>query len=284
MGTFGKTIKKRIDDEVFELYRNGIMHGVVVNFDNEVVATKAWNMLFAVGDWATATTKAAEPQEPTPTFREAFASIKRNAEARRRDEEHVRQTIERSDERFAADEAVLQATRFLEAWERGQWGIVTEYMPPVLRERRSNGRAISETKSWFGWHEITSWSLTSVTYVLPGAADIYGTATVNGEQREMQFRMVHLAPDPGQSTVRGLRRSLARRRLGAAALLRANSRRRHVSEPIVEFIANDEGALALGLGVIRPSSVEADRCATGAKSQGETAHNALARAFARPHR
>ena len=192
MGTFGKTIKKRIDEEVFELYRNGIMHGTVVNFDNEVVATKAWNMLFAVGDWATATTKAAEPQEPTPTIREAFASIKRNAEARRRDAEHVPQTIERSDARFAADGAVLQATRFLKAWERGQWGIVTEYMPPVLRERRSNGQTVTETKYMFERHEITSWALISATYVLPGAVDIHGAATVNREQRDLRIRMIHL--------------------------------------------------------------------------------------------
>ena len=46
--TFTKTIKKRVDSEVFEVYRHGIVHGSVVNFDNIVVATKAWNMLFAV--------------------------------------------------------------------------------------------------------------------------------------------------------------------------------------------------------------------------------------------
>lgn len=195
METFRVTVKKRVDTEVFDLYRNGIMHGMVVNFDNEVVATKAWNMLFAVADWATATTKAAEPQEPTPTWREALASIRRNAEARRRDEQHVEQTIEYSDARFAADEAVLQAKCFLEAWERGQWGIVTEFMPPVLRERRTNGQAISETKSWFGTHEITAWSITSVTHVLPGTADICGVATVNDEQCDMKFRMVHLDPE-----------------------------------------------------------------------------------------
>ena len=219
MGTFGKTIKKRIDAEVFELYRNGIMHGTVVNFDNEVVVTKAWNMLFAVGDWATATTKAAEPQEPQPTLREAFASIKKNAEAKRRDDEHIPQTIDHSDGCFAADESVLQATRFLEAWERGQWGIVTEYMPPVLRERRDNGRAVSETKSWFGRHEITGCALASVTYVLPGVAVVRGTATVNGEQRDMEFRMVHLAPDGDRASSRGQRCPLARRDLGTAEIL-----------------------------------------------------------------
>ena len=192
MEAFRKTIKKRVDDEVFELHRHGIVHGTVINFDNDVVATKAWNMLFAVADWATATTKAAEPQEPKPTLRETLASIRNNAAARRRDDEHVAETIDHADDRFAAYEAVNQASRFLGAWERGQWGIVTEYMPPVLRERRSNGRAVSETKASFEWHEINSWSLRSVTYALPGVAVVRGTATFNGEQRDMELRMVHL--------------------------------------------------------------------------------------------
>lgn len=201
MEAFRKTIKKRIDEEVFELHRNGIVHGTVVNFDNDVVATKAWNMLFAVADWATATTKAAEPQEPKPTLRETLASIRNNAAARRRDDEHVAETIDHTHDLFAADEAVNQASRFLGAWERGQWGIVTEYMPPVLRERRSDGRAVSETKASFEWHEINSWNLTSVTYELPGVAVVRGTATLNGEQHAMELRMVHLDHEGDRTTL-----------------------------------------------------------------------------------
>ena len=200
METFGKTIKKRIDDEVVELHRNGIMHGTVVNFDNEVVATKAWNMLFAVADWATAVTKAAEPQEPKPSIREAFASIKKNADARRRDETFVPWTVQSSDAGFPDDPVVQRASGFLEAWERGQWGIVTEFMPPVLRERCSRGEAITQTKWTFEWHEIANWSLDSVTYVLPGVAEVQGSAIVDGEQRDMQFRMIHLTAD-GDRTV-----------------------------------------------------------------------------------
>ena len=43
--TFTKTVKKRKDDPVFEIYRHGIVHGTVLRFDNVIVATKAWNML-----------------------------------------------------------------------------------------------------------------------------------------------------------------------------------------------------------------------------------------------
>ena len=65
---YQKTIKKRVDEEVLELHRHGIVHGAITKFDNVVVATKAWNMLFAVADWATATTKARQPEAPKPTL------------------------------------------------------------------------------------------------------------------------------------------------------------------------------------------------------------------------
>ena len=39
---YQKTIKKRVDEEVFELHRHGIVHGAITKFDNVVVATKAW--------------------------------------------------------------------------------------------------------------------------------------------------------------------------------------------------------------------------------------------------
>ena len=55
MKVFGKTFKKRVDEEVFKVHRHSIVHGSVVKFDNIIVATKAWNMLFAIADWGAAT-------------------------------------------------------------------------------------------------------------------------------------------------------------------------------------------------------------------------------------
>src|SRR5258708_4047543 len=69
---FFKQISVAITEPVEELYRNGIMHGTVINFDNIIVATKAWNMLFAVMDWATAKAKAEAPKPPKKTWKEIF--------------------------------------------------------------------------------------------------------------------------------------------------------------------------------------------------------------------
>ena len=69
---YDKTIKKRVDEEVYELHRHGIVHGTITRFDNVVVATKAWNMLFALVDWAAATRKVRQSEAPKPTLRGSF--------------------------------------------------------------------------------------------------------------------------------------------------------------------------------------------------------------------
>jgi hypothetical protein len=45
-------------------------HPDLVNFDNDIVATKAWNRLFAVADWAASRQKRAIPPDPKPTMKE----------------------------------------------------------------------------------------------------------------------------------------------------------------------------------------------------------------------
>ena len=73
--------KKVIKEPVYELYRHGIVHGMVVDFDNEIVATKAWNYLFAVVDWAEDKKKQETPAPPAPTWR--GARTRSDAERRR---------------------------------------------------------------------------------------------------------------------------------------------------------------------------------------------------------
>jgi hypothetical protein len=68
---------------LYELYRNGIIHGTLLNYDNDVVATKAWNRLFAVVDWAKARTKEQQPPRAEPTWWEVFAQLADNARKER---------------------------------------------------------------------------------------------------------------------------------------------------------------------------------------------------------
>lgn len=190
MKTFSKTIKKRVGEEVFEVYRHGIMHGSVVNFDNLVVATKAWNMLFAVADWAAATRKAAEPPKPEPSWSDTWSTLKRLADYKKYEKEFISRTVTPSDPGFETDELVLRAKEFLDAWQHRRWGLVAAFMPPVLQDLQSEGEAARHAKEMFEQHDLTRWDVTSVTYDQASTADIRANATVNDENADVQFRMI----------------------------------------------------------------------------------------------
>lgn len=195
MATFTRPITKRVDDEVFDVYRHGIVHGMVVRFDNVVVATKAWNMLFSVADWATATRKAAEPKPEPPSWRETWASLTRHATYTKYLREFVPSTLKPSDPGFASNEIVLLASEFLDAWSHRQWGIVAKFMPPILRRSESAGQLARRAKETFERYEVKDWTITAMTYHQASTAKVSVQATVAGQAAEMRLRLTFCATD-----------------------------------------------------------------------------------------
>jgi hypothetical protein len=189
MTTFTKTIKKRIDEEVFEVYRNGIVHGSVTNFDNVVVATKAWNLLFAVADWATATHKASQPQEPEPTWSDVWATLKEHGVRKKYEDAFVPSTITPADPSFSEDAVVARVGEFLEAWQHRRWALVAKFMPPFGQDFKTTGEAARFTKECFERYNLSDWALTEINYNQASAAEVHATATVNDVTEQLLLRM-----------------------------------------------------------------------------------------------
>jgi len=55
---------KTTTQQISITYRNGIMHGTDLGYDNKIVAAKTWAALFALRDWAIKTEKGAIEQPP----------------------------------------------------------------------------------------------------------------------------------------------------------------------------------------------------------------------------
>ncbi|MFZ2471606.1 MAG: hypothetical protein WAW52_06645 [Methanothrix sp.] len=55
---------KTTTQQIFKPYRNGIMHGMDLGYDNKMVAAKTWAALFALRDWAIKTEEGAIEQPP----------------------------------------------------------------------------------------------------------------------------------------------------------------------------------------------------------------------------
>ncbi|MCX6674300.1 MAG: hypothetical protein NTY37_11040, partial [Methanothrix sp.] len=61
----GKGRYETTTKQIFIPYRNGIMHGMDLGYDNKIVAAKTWAALFALRDWAIKTEKGSIEAPPT---------------------------------------------------------------------------------------------------------------------------------------------------------------------------------------------------------------------------
>lgn len=195
MKPFLKTIKKRVDDEVFELHRHGIVHGSVVNFNNVTVATKAWNMLFAVVDWSKQTTKLAIPKEETPTLRETVSRLGEHGRRKRARDTFVPSELPSSDPSFAKNDVIRQTELFFEAWTRGQWGRIVPLIPSQLVESKSNGEAAGSARGWFERSTISDARLDKVEYTQSSVAEVWGEATIDNRSGILRLRWVRWNED-----------------------------------------------------------------------------------------
>ncbi len=179
MPTFLKTFKRRVDDEVFEVHRHGIVHGMLTNYDNQLVATKAWNLMAAVVDWAAGKATMARPPEPKTTWGEIWRGLVRQAELKRHRESFTPSFVRATDAGFEDLEVVRQARRFFESWEHGRWSHVAEVMPGIVMRREDTpGERAVMAKETYAHVPVSDVVLTAVEFPSAGVAVVTGAATI----------------------------------------------------------------------------------------------------------
>ena len=86
---FKKGRKKTRLEEIDQPFRNGILHGMDLGYDNQVVAAKSWHMLFIVRDWLVAKqseekrkAKFEQDKEP-PSWKDILKKIAKNSDLKK---------------------------------------------------------------------------------------------------------------------------------------------------------------------------------------------------------
>lgn len=179
---YQKAVFKFSDSEVHELYRNGIMHGELSNFDNDVVASKAWNLLFAAIDWAEAKKKREEqlaaPIKETPTFKELI-----------KDSMNIQDDMKRLDEWKPYETSVAKESpdpsgvrkdclEYCEAWRNRNYMIVARHVANPLGEKE--GKLISDVRKEYFPHPITNFQLLKIENYAASAAYVHIRITPDG--------------------------------------------------------------------------------------------------------
>lgn len=168
---FTKSINARIDEPVCEVYRHGIMHGMVTDYDNDVVASKAWCMLFAVGDWVDAETGKREPEDEDPrSIAQALKDLsdmqRRNAENDRRLEKWKKHHVDLEHPTGPDEELIRDCMGFLEAWKARNYGVLGSFFPNFAS--KTPGAQAGEARELYSPHPIEGYEIKEI--IRPAAA------------------------------------------------------------------------------------------------------------------
>ena len=210
LAPFRKGFYKTNTEVVTEVYRHGVMHGNLINYDNEIVATKAWNLLFAVADWVCAEMNPPKPPEPTPTFSEMTEKIAEHKRKHALADEALdawqpwASDVENCDERSL--ELLTSARRFLDAWQRKRWDLVGKEFG-LLSKPPSDNQLAGEAKELYQEYVLTGYKLRHVHADALAVRLIDADLTINGQVSSVQLRWILVDPEtleiglPGQDGV-----------------------------------------------------------------------------------
>ena len=123
-------------------YRNGILHGMDLGYDNKMVAAKSWAALFAVRDWAARAEGGlieAPPPKPEKSWSDLFRQIRETEEDKKRLEARSpRQVVVGKDvpntgepTMFSEGSPERTVVEFLCYWKARNYGRMAEYLPDV---------------------------------------------------------------------------------------------------------------------------------------------------------
>jgi len=201
---FRKGFYRLSTDEVVDLYRHGIVHGMLTNYANLVVATKAWNYLGAVADWATAREKAAQEPESEPTLGEMFHRLADLGAQKRAINNWQRRAVSAEAPSFRAEPVYDTCTNFLLLWQQRNFGdmcnLVAWIGPSELRTKPG------EVKELYRPYTLNAFALTTIRYEAPSVALVDVDLTVNGAAQHSTLRWlyqdsngdVRVEPQPGE--------------------------------------------------------------------------------------
>ena len=192
--SFTKTFKKTSTDEIRELYRHGIVHGMLVNYDNEYVGAKAWNRLCAVRDWATSMRKAAEPPKPQPSFMDTIRKIDHNRRTREALDAWAPSEVIAGGEGFDTDAVVVASRAYLDGWMTRNYGAMGALVAQMVAED-TPGKTAGMVRETFAEELLAGYQLQRVSHTAAAVAIVDVILRIGGKEMEGAMRWIRHRED-----------------------------------------------------------------------------------------
>lgn len=201
--SFRKSYSKRVDVEVYDLARNGILHGNITNYDNRIVACKAWNRLFAVVDWASSLEKAAVPEDPDPTWAEVLKRVQDLNEQKKAIGAWVASagTANTPDD-YQLHPSMASASEFLTLWTRSNWGHLSRHFMRIGKGEAGKATP-KEINSTFAPYKLDAFRILGYETKAPAIAEVQAELQMGGQIFPAVLRMA-FTTDNGDVRVEGI--------------------------------------------------------------------------------
>ncbi|MEK6304071.1 MAG: hypothetical protein AABO41_25560 [Acidobacteriota bacterium] len=206
-------------EEITLPYRNGILHGMDLGYDNKLVAAKAWAALFAAREWALKAEQgllSAPAPKPTTTWRELIRPLLEDADDKARLEawkprilELARDVLTTGDsEAFESGTPEQKLAEFLTCWKKRNYGHMAKCLPPNLgySERELPGMV----REHYASRELKTYEFTDIKDNAPAITEIEVSLVYEEEseavERTIRFRLVNQDSE-GRPDIRGKSRT-----------------------------------------------------------------------------
>jgi hypothetical protein len=214
-GIFRQGRNKTRTEQITIPYRNGILHGNDLGYDNQIVAAKTWAALFAVGTWAIKVEKGERNEPvlaPEPTLSDSINKLKQVNDFKRRIAQwKPRNLVTRKDfpptgeiENYSLGSPERKLVEFLTFWQKKNYGQMANCVPIERKETfQSMPQRIRET---YGEKELLSFEIMEIEDKAAATTNIQTTlkyqATGKTLIKEYKFFLSYL-DENGKPEVRG---------------------------------------------------------------------------------
>ena len=165
--TFSKSVNGRVDEEIVDVLRNGIMHGMTTNYDNIIVSTKAWCLLFAVCDWAKGIIDPKEPVQNSQDPQTVLQILRETDNKQKALNEHKKMLDDWSPHEIdilspnANDRSLVEdCMAFFLAWKNRDFGRLGACFPNFTSD--SYGKMAGSARSLYSDHPIDSFDIIKI--------------------------------------------------------------------------------------------------------------------------
>jgi hypothetical protein len=199
-------------------FRNGILHGMDLGYDNKMVAAKTWAALFAVRDWAIKAEKnllSEPPQKQNLTLKDTFIQLRELAEDKTRLEAWQPRKIEPGIDipingeptAFESETPERRLAEFLYYWKICNYGYMAKCLSIHASESsNSPSKFIREVRERYGSKSLQLFEILGVEDTAPAITDIKTKLVYIEDKKEIEkmieFRVVYEATD-GYAVARG---------------------------------------------------------------------------------